>query len=101
MYFYCPKCKIQNKEFKFKNMKEEKELTTWRNVRDGYGMAITHIKCPNCENPLSGVMQTRSNDEHEFEYYKNVISMYNYEEKDGGRILNGELENLKQRLKSK
>ena len=89
--FYCPKCNTYEENFKFENLKQERELTTWINPRDGYGMIIKHIMCPSCGNVLSGIMEARSNDRDEVSYLKGTIEMYNKESKDGGMINDGEL----------
>ena len=66
--FYCPKCDKLEINFKFKNLNEERELHTFSNIRDGWGMPINHIICRNCGNLLAGVMTLRKNDKDEIEY---------------------------------
>ena len=65
--FYCPKCDKLEINFKFKNLNEERELHTFSNIRDGWGMPINHIICRNCGNLLAGVMTLRENDKDEIE----------------------------------
>lgn len=102
--FYCPECKSENVDFKFKNESERRKLLTWVNRRDGYGVAIEHIECPKCNNPLSGVimlLKSKNSDETytEIDYCKDLITKYNTEIKDGGYIEDGMLESLKLKLK--
>lgn len=91
--FYCPNCKSIDKNFKFKNYQEEKELTTWVNIRDGYGRPIRHIICPQCGYLLSGVMNI-SNEPNAIEYVMSLIDSYTKENKDGGYIKDGHLNSL-------
>lgn len=84
--FYCPNCKSIDKNFKFKNYQEERELTTWVNIRDGWGRPIKHIICPKCGFVLSGVMNI--SDE---EYVISLIDAYSKESKNGGYIEDGHL----------
>lgn len=102
--FYCPECKSEDTEFKFKNEYERRKLLTWVNLRGGHGIAIEHIKCPKCDNPLSGVMillkDEGFNEKYtEIDYCKDLITAYNTEIKDGGYLENGSLESLKLKLK--
>lgn len=92
--FYCPKCNSIDENFRFKSNQEERDLTTWVNPRDGYGMMIRHIICPHCGNILSGIMLTRTGDGNEVDYIKSIIDEYNKETKDGGYISDGQLEKL-------
>lgn len=101
MYFYCPECKTEDKEFKFKNDKERYLLKTWINVRDGFGQSIEHIKCPKCGNVLSGIIRYRNSDwdiKEQQEYFKDIIEMYNKEFKEGGYVTDGKLKELKEQL---
>ena len=100
--FYCPECKYEDVEFKFKNESERRKLLTWVNLRGGHGIAIEHIICPRCGNPLSGVMQLLKDkdfydDYTEIDYYKDLITAYNTETKDGG-YLDGDLDFFKSKL---
>jgi len=99
--FYCPKCGKYEENFKFENPKQEKELTTWVNPRDGHGMMIRHIICPNCGNVLSGIIHIRELDEDGIWYSKTIIDQYNKERKDGGYITDGKLEWLINDIKSR
>lgn len=95
--FYCPECKYENTNFKFKNETERRKLLTWVNYRGGHGIPIEHIVCPKCNNPLSGVMILK--DKTQINYCKDLITAYNTEVKDGGYIEDGSLDSLKLKLK--
>ena len=99
--FYCPKCDTYEENFKFDNPKQERELTTWINIRDSWGVPIRHIICPICGNVLAGVMDLRYKNEDEIWYLKETISMYNKESKDGGYIEDDKLEWLINDIKMK
>lgn len=104
--FYCPECKYEDTDFKFKNETERRRLLTWVNSRGCHGIAIEHIRCPKCDNPLSGVMLLLKDKDFydnytEINYYKDLITAYNTEIKDGGYIENGKLDSLKLKLKAK
>lgn len=103
--FYCPECKSENTNFKFKNESERRRLLTWINTRGGYGRAIEHIRCPKCDNPLSGVMlllKDKDFDDNytEIDYCKDLITAYNTETKDGGCLVD-DLDCLKSKLIAK
>ncbi|MDU5208016.1 MAG: hypothetical protein E6182_18835 [Clostridioides difficile] len=95
-YFYCPKCNKEEVGVSLNDME-----ITWANIRDGYGMPIYHVECPECKNVLSGVMIIRENSEGERRYYKSVITLYNREVKDKGRINDGKLDGLIKDLEDK
>lgn len=99
--FYCPKCGKYEEDFKFESPKQERQLTTWTNPRDGVGFMIQHIICPSCENVLAGIMRVRGNSQDEIWYCKETISMYNKESKYGGYIADGKLDWLINDIKSK
>jgi uncharacterized Zn finger protein (UPF0148 family) len=99
--FYCPVCNTYEENFKFENPKQERELTTWLNIRDGYGRPIRHIICPTCGNVLAGVMDVIKFTEDDIWYAKITIDKYNKESKDGGYIADGKLEWLINDIKSK
>lgn len=103
--FYCPKCDKLEINFKFKSLNEERELHTFSNIRDGWGMPINHIICKDCGNLLAGTVIIRSKDENgikdEIEYFKDIITKYNKEEKDGGFIGNGKLDILLRSIKAR
>lgn len=96
--FYCPVCKLESYNFTFKDEIDKRSIKTWINFRGGFGVVIDHIICPNCSNPLSGVMLLKTNKSDEIDYCKNVIKLYNIESKDGGLIQDGELEIFKIKL---
>lgn len=68
-YFYCPNCG-----------KEDEVSTLPRgivcNIRDGFGMAISHYECSNCHNLDAGFIRERIGDDDEKKYYQHVIGMY-------------------------
>lgn len=99
--FYCPKCKLYspNHEKIFKNELDIRK--TWLNMRDGYGVPITHVICPKCNNLLAGMVNLHSNDMEEIEYFKQLIEAYGLEGKNGGYIRDGELEILIKKIKTR
>ena len=68
-YFYCPNC---GKEEEVSELPEG----TVGNIRDGFGMPISHYECPNCNNLDAGFMSERVGDDDEKKYYQHVIEMY-------------------------
>jgi transposase-like protein len=68
-YFYCPNC---GKEDEVK----ERPRGTVSNIRDGFGMPISHYECSNCHNLDAGFMRERTGDDDEKKYYQHVIGMY-------------------------
>lgn len=68
-YFYCPNC---GKEDEVSILPRG----TVGNIRDGFGMLISHYECSNCHNLDAGFMRERTGDGDEKRYYQHVIEMY-------------------------
>lgn len=90
--FYCAKCNTVDSDFK---MSKEEILmrTTWVNLRDGYGGAITHTVCPHCGYVLSGFIRWYKDiDEEIVSYVKNSIELYSTRDKEGGFLKEGAID---------
>ena len=68
-YFYCPNCGKEEEESKLPE-------GTVSNIRDGFGMPISHYECPNCNNLDAGFMSERVGNKDEKKYYQSVIEKY-------------------------
>lgn len=81
--YYCSDCDtyeiIDNNKFK-------KLITTWVNLRDGYGHCIIHKVCYKCKSPLAGTMIDIEGTEDWHWYCKEIITMYQ-NDKDGGILI--------------
>lgn len=68
-YFYCPNCGFE---------KEVNELPkgTVGNLRDGFGIGISHYECKKCHNLDAGFMREIYEDLDEKVYYRSVIGLY-------------------------
>ena len=99
--FHCPSCSMTDIDFHFKDERHKQKVTTWMNIRDGWGFPIRHIICPNCGYVLSGVMYTKENDDESIWYIQQTINKYSREGKDGGYIEDGKLNNLIKQIEQK